>query len=372
MHYHIILTEKCNSKCKYCYEKSMNEFENGLEKKWKFDFHSPCNSEVSVEKLKKLLKKGDTLIFYGGEPLVNFPKMKEIMNAFDSGIKFCMQTNGKLLNEIPFEYLNKLDKMLVSIDGSKQRTDYNKGEGTYDLLIKNIKELREKGYEGEIVARMVISPEFNDVYDQITYLTGLIEKGLFNSIHWQIDAGFYKNDFNLKKFTEFTREYNKDIEKLIDFWINYMKDKKTVLRLYPFIGILNRLMNWDIETRMMCGSGYANYTITTDGKIAACPIMNNVKDFYAGDIDSEKLAEFSPEEPCNYCNYMNICGGRCLYWNKAKLWPKEGDKLICKTIIFLIEKIKEKIPEIEKLLDEGIISKKDFGYEKYFGPEIIP
>ncbi|MBU3912936.1 MAG: radical SAM protein [Nanoarchaeota archaeon] len=27
MHFHIILTEKCNSQCKYCYEKSMKEFD---------------------------------------------------------------------------------------------------------------------------------------------------------------------------------------------------------------------------------------------------------------------------------------------------------------------------------------------------------
>ena len=52
MHYHIILTEKCNSRCKYCYEKSMNEFENGLEKKWSFD-DTPVDSSVSFESLQK-------------------------------------------------------------------------------------------------------------------------------------------------------------------------------------------------------------------------------------------------------------------------------------------------------------------------------
>jgi putative peptide-modifying radical SAM enzyme len=369
MHYHIILTEKCNSKCKYCYEKSMNEFENGLDKKWKFDFSAPCDSEVSVEKLKKFLNAGDTIIFYGGEPLVNFKKMKEIMDGLqNSGLKFCIQTNGKLLNEIPYEYIKKMDKMLVSIDGDKKRTDYNKGKGTYDAVVGNLRELREKGFQNEIVARMTISPEFSDLYEQVNHLTSL---GIFDSIHWQIDAGFYKNDFDEKKFSEFADKYNSSVEKLIGFWIEKMKKGK-VLRLYPFMGILNRLMGWDKETRMHCGSGYANYTITTDGKITSCPIMNNVAEFYAGNLESEKLKQFDLDEPCDSCDYKNICGGRCLYWNKAKLWPEEGDKLICKTIIFLIEKLKNKIPEIKKLISSGKISEKNFEYEKYFGPEIIP
>ena len=61
-----------------------------------------------------------------------------------------------------------------------------------------------------------------------------------------------------------------------------------------------------------------------------------------------------------------------MYSNYGKLWPEEGEKLICSTIIHLIESIKKKVPEIKKLIEKGIISEKDFEYEKYFGPEIIP
>jgi hypothetical protein len=54
------------------------------------------------------------------------------------------------------------------------------------------------------------------------------------------------------------------------------------------------------------------------------------------------------------------------------LWPEEGNKLICKTIKHLISELQKRIPEIEKIIKEGVIVKKDFEYEKYFGPEIIP
>lgn len=352
----------------------MNEFENGLDKKWKFDFEVPADSKVSIDKLSKFLKKGDTLIFYGGEPLVNFQKMREIIDGLEkkygvNSINFRMQTNGKLFGEVDFEYLSKISKMLVSIDGCKERTDYNRGKGTYDLIIKNIKELREKGYRGEIVARMTIS--FSDIYDQVEHLIKLIEEGIFNSIHWQLDAGFYKNDFDEKKFSAFVKEYNKGISDLISLWIKYMKEKGKVLKLYPLLGIFDNIY-YKRKAKLMCGSGYANYTITTDGKIAACPIMNNVKDFYAGDLDSNKLKEFDVGEPCISCTYKDTCGGRCLYSNMAKLWPKEGEHLICKTIIHLIEELRKQIPEIQKLISNKVVSEKDFEYEKYFGPEIIP
>ncbi len=54
MFWHIILTERCDSKCKYCYEKSFKEFDNELDKKFKFDFSAPESSKVDVKKLPKM------------------------------------------------------------------------------------------------------------------------------------------------------------------------------------------------------------------------------------------------------------------------------------------------------------------------------
>jgi uncharacterized protein YdeI (YjbR/CyaY-like superfamily) len=152
-------------RCKYCYEKSMKEFENGLEKRWDYDV-SPVDSEVLISKLKKLIKPEDTLIFYGGEPLLKIDKIKEIMDNLDC--KFYIQTNGKLLNLLPDEYLLKLGKILISIDGTRERDIAGKGAGHYDLVMKNIDLIRSKGFNGEIVARMVITKP--DVYEQVKHL----------------------------------------------------------------------------------------------------------------------------------------------------------------------------------------------------------
>jgi putative peptide-modifying radical SAM enzyme len=351
----------------------MEEFDNGLKEKFEFDYGAPCESAVKGVDVAGFLKDQDCLIFYGGEPLVNFQKMKEIIDAVEVSkkkIKFYIQTNGKLLDEIPWIYINKMSKMLVSIDGDMRRTDYNRGLGTYEKVLKNIIDLRNKGYKGEIVARMTLS--FSDVFGQVKHIVGLIEKGIFSSVHWQIDAGFYKSDFNKKQFKLFVKEYNRSIDRLLDFWIDYMKENKKVLKLYPFLGIFESLY-YDKKTKLRCGSGYANYTISTNGKILACPIMNGIKDFYCGDIKNpELLKELYVVEPCSSCEYLDICGGRCLYSNYAKLWPEEGQNLICESIIHLIDGIQKRLPKIRELIDKKFVFDYDFEYEKYFGPEIIP
>ena len=142
------MTELCNSQCKYCYEKSMNEFDNKVDEKFKFDFSAPDVSQVSEDKLKNFLSKdkNPVLIFYGGEPLLEAERIIKIIDSLkDINVKFRIQTNGKLFDKLPIEYLKKIEKILVSIDGDKERTDFNRGEGTYEKVMENIKLIKKRG-----------------------------------------------------------------------------------------------------------------------------------------------------------------------------------------------------------------------------------
>ena len=40
---------------------------------------------------------------------------------------------------------------------------------------------------------------------------------------------------------------------------------------------------------LRCGAGHSGYTITTDSKIVACPIMNNIQDFKAGTLEDSPM-----------------------------------------------------------------------------------
>jgi uncharacterized protein len=99
-----------------------------------------------------------------------------------------------------------------------------------------------------------------------------------------------------------------------------------------------------------------------------------VTDFVAGDLGThpKDLRKFDVSGRCLECAIREVCGGRCLYWNKANLWPEEGDDLICKTVFHLVRKLKGVVPVIEKMILHGEIREGNFAHEKYFGPEIIP
>jgi len=368
MDYHILLTENCNLKCRYCYGKSWEENPDCLKGKFEFDFTEPEDSEVVLSKLKSFLNKdkNPVLIFYGGEPLMKIKKIKKIMDSIN--VPFRMQTNGVLLDKLEPKYLNRIDKILVSIDGNKERTELNRGKGTFEKVMQNIQLIKKNGYSGELIARMTIAQDCPDVFEQVL---NLVELG-FTSVHWQLDSGFYSYDFESKKIKTFFEKYNKSVKKLIDWWIAEIKKGK-VWKFYPFIGIVESLLKNE-KTKLRCGAGHSGYAITTSGKVVACPIMNCIKDFECGNLDSNprELKKVDIGGRCLNCDYRGLCGGRCLYWNKSKLWPEEGDDLICESIKFLIDELKSKENEIRQTIDKKIISFVDFEYEKYFGPEIIP
>lgn len=371
MHYHIILTELCNSKCRYCYDKSRKEFDNGLDKKFCFDFSAPCKSEVNIEKLKSFIEKDKeaVIVFYGGEPLMEIEKIKKIMDSLD--VPFRIQTNGKLIHELPFEYINRIDKMLVSLDGDEERTDMNRGEGTYEKVMGNISNIKNEGYSGEIIARMTIAQDCPDLYEQVMHL---IDEAGFSGVHWQLDVGFYKHDFDEDIINAFLEKYNKSVSDLVEYWISEIENGR-VLKIYPFLGIINRLLGFDKDKGLMCGAGVKGYAITTNGAVVACPIMNSIKDFEAGHIEMNphELKRFKiDDESCEKCDEKNFCGGRCMYWKKANLWPDEGNEMVCDSIKCLIAELRKNIPRIRNAITSGLISEEDFEYEKYFGPEIIP
>jgi radical SAM protein with 4Fe4S-binding SPASM domain len=134
------------------------------------------------------------------------------------------------------------------------------------------------------------------------------------------------------------------------------------------------LLNGEKPKGLRCGAGHSGYAISTSGKVVHCPIMNNIESFKAGTIESnpDELKKFDCKDECRNCEVYDLCGGRCMYWRKAKLWPEIGDEMICDSIKFYINAIKEKMLEIKESIKLGFVKEKDFLYEDYFGPEIIP
>jgi radical SAM protein with 4Fe4S-binding SPASM domain len=221
----------------------------------------------------------------------------------------------------------------------------------------------------------MIVMEQTDIYGQVTWLVDN-EEFSFSSVHWQLNAGFWGNDFARRDFKKWSQEsYNPGIRELVKFWVDYMEKKGVVLRLYPFLGIAQSLLSGEKKSLLRCGGGWINYAIQTDGHIVPCPSMWGMKDYYLGHISNAKplkLKKVFVGEPCTKCDVFRICGGRCLYANVTKRWKTEDYSLVCDTVRNLVDAVAKEIPRVRKLMKDGRISLEDLEFMKYNGCEIIP
>ena len=311
----VVVTSKCNLKCIYCGGSIPGMAE---EPKYK------------IEELYNFLKKDrDAIVaFYGGEPLLKDKIVKEMLDVLPAK-KFVLQTNGFFIHRLG-DYIHKIDSILLSIDGRKEVTDYYRGKGTYNAVMKALSFLKENGYEGEIIARMTASHK-TDIYKDVKHLLQF-----FPYVHWQLDV-IWSNLWGLKEFKEWAeKSYMPGIKKLVKEWAESLESNE--MKIIPFMGIMTRLLlkngPWP-----PCGAGSSAFAITPEGKILACPIAYEFKWNILGDFGGYKKIEIG--EPCKSCDYFDICGGRCLFAYMERLWGEEGFKEICKVTKFLIDEIRK-------------------------------
>ncbi len=375
MFFHVILTTECNLQCRYCFGESLDDFDEDFGD-IEVDYDLPKKISYNVELLDEFcLKDPDcVLTFYGGEPLLCADEIQQIMDNVDAK-DFMIQTNGLLLDKLEPKYVNRFHTILVSIDGEEALTDYYRGTGTFRKVVNNLKLIMQNGFRGELIARMTVM-EQTDIYKQVRWLLDNSDF-CFSSVHWQLNAGFWGNDYQRRNFEQWTKtSYIPGVKKLAEFWVDQMEEKGVVLKLYPLLGIANSLLHKEKNCHMRCGGGWINYAIQTDGYIIPCPTMWGMKKYYLGhisNVDPRKIKKiFVDQPPCANCSILNVCGGRCLYANVTKRWSDEAYGKVCHTVAELVEAVKAQIPRIQRLVSDRKITLKDFDFMKYNGCEIIP
>src|SRR5665647_2042228 len=375
MFFHVIVTTECNLQCKYCFGESLDDFDEDFGDNVEVDYNLPRQINYNVELLDAFCRKDPdcVLTFYGGEPLLGIDKIRQIMDKATPNY-FMIQTNGLLLDKLEPAYVNRFHTILVSIDGEETLTDYYRGKGTFRKVIDNLKLIKQNGFQGELIARVTVM-EQTDIFKQVRWL--LDNDGFsFSSVHWQLNAGFWGNDFQRRNFKNWAEtSYIPGVNRLVRFWVDMMEQKGVVVKLYPLLGIANSLLNGEKESLMRCGGGWINYAIQTDGDSIACPTMWGMKNHYLGHIknaDPCKLEKvFVNQLPCSKCEILNVCGGRCFYANVTQRWSVEAYGEVCQTVKALVAAVGAEIPKIKQLIDDGKIGLEDFDFIKYNGCEII-
>ena len=374
MFFHVIMTSACNSQCRYCFGEAVDDVDSDFSG-FDVDYSLPKKVSYDIGFLDSFCRRDPhcVLTFYGGEPLLCINEIKQIMDDVKAK-HFIIQTNGLLLDRLEPECVNRFHTILVSIDGDEALTDFYRGKGTFRKVINNLKLIKRNGFRGELIARMTVMEQTN-IYKQVKWLVNN-EEFSFSSVHWQLNAGFWGNDFARRDFKRWSEEnYNLGIQKLVKFWVDYIEKNGVVLRLYPFLGIAQSLLSGEKTSLLRCGGGWINYAIQTDGHIVPCPTMWGMKDYYLGHIsnaDPLKLKKVFVGEPCTKCDIFHICGGRCLYANITERWDRKEYNLVCNTVRNLVDAVAKELPRIRKHIENGRISLKDFEFMRYNGCEIIP
>jgi putative peptide-modifying radical SAM enzyme len=360
--------------CRYCFGETLEDFDEDFAD-LDVDYVLPRKANYNFDLLAELCREDPdcVLTFYGGEPLLCTDEIRQIMDAAKPK-HFMIQTNGLLLDKLEPEYVNQFHTILVSIDGDEALTDYYRGKGTFRKVVDNLKLLLQNGFQGELIARMTVM-EQTDIFKQVTWLLDNGEFS-FSSVHWQLNAGFWGNDFARRNFKRWSEtSYIPGIEQLARFWVDQMAAKGAVLRLYPFLGIANSLLHAEEGSLLRCGGGWINYAVQTDGYIIPCPTMWGMKDYYLGHISNANPLELKKtfvSSPCAECEILNVCGGRCLYANITKRWDTHAYAAVCNTVRGLVNAVEAELPRIKQLINNGKVNLSDFEFMKYNGCEIIP
>lgn len=174
------ITHDCNLACRYCFA------EEG-------EYHGRralMSLEVGKQALDFLVansgkRRNLEVDFFGGEPLMNWEVVKEIVaygreleKTNDKKFRFTLTTNGVLLNADMLEFINKeMSNVVLSIDGRKEVHDhmrpFRNGKGSYDLIVPKFRQVAESRNQTNYYVRGTYTHENLDFSEDVLHLADM-------------------------------------------------------------------------------------------------------------------------------------------------------------------------------------------------------
>lgn len=344
------ISNDCNLRCKYCYA------EGGAYRRVR-SFMTLKTAIQFVEYCCINFEKVENIVFFGGEPFLNYPVMDIICKLFHDKFqkgeiaflpRFGAITNGTILNEKIYNLIKNFFSFLtISVDGPKDIHDKNRvwknNKGSFDAVDKFIRKVKE--IHGL------------DIGIESTFTKQHIEAGY---THKEIRE-FFKTCYGLN--ADVVDEIAIDKENMIS-----ITDDISIESPW-FLSILSALVNKQAETK--CEIVKSNFAISSDGDIYPCHM--NVGDGMLAlssiwgegqeivNLLNEKDTYNLKNNPvCANCWASNFCGGCSRSWfydeNKQQYScnPNEERCIIFRKIttfaLLKICKIRQNGDEWQKLL----------------------
>lgn len=345
------LTEACNLKCKMCYfwgEKG--SFSNRIKKQNPLEI----NFEMVTQLIHELASGTPFYSLFGGEPLLYSNIDDLIVEIKNNGSQIDMPTNGTLLTKKARMLVQTgFDSVRVSIDGSREINDIQRGKGSFDKAVEGIKALYEEKRIHKVknpiisIIYTVTPNNYDSIKDlfinnlnlsEIDWITIQMENFLtmemgnsyarFLKSEYNISNGLYwrgmirdTEDFRHIDINELTHQVNEVRKKFREL-------KKNILLLPPTFTNKNLNAyfhaNWNgmDDLYKSCLVPWFAADVVANGDIAPCHVfydlvMGNLHENSFTEIwNSEKYNKFREYMKNN--NFMPICPSCCILYLSGK------------------------------------------------------
>lgn len=312
----LLLIQGCNLRCTYCYGEDGQYHDSGI-----MDVSTALRSVAFFVKESSL--QSINICFFGGEPLLNFPVIKEVAEyckqlESDTGktISFSMTTNGTLITEEIEKFIlgNKV-AVQISLDGDKETQDKNRFDaqhnGTYETVVNKTKNLRERGALG---VRATLTPFNMNVVEIYKHLESLN----FNKI-------IISPAFNLLS----DEDYTVLAEKYIEWYRHLETELKNGNFKYVRKAKLFRQEIQKIDRALVrissCGAGKNMVAVDIHGNVFPCQRFVAMKEYGIGSINDGLSAQKTfladvvggESNKCKECWIRNLCVSGCPFCNAS-------------------------------------------------------
>ena len=314
------ISHDCNLRCKYCFA-STGDFGKGR-KLMPFEV-----GKAAIDFLleKSVGRENLEVDFFGGEPLMNFDVVKQIVEyarskeeEYHKNFRFTITTNGMLLDDDTIDYINKeMYNVVLSIDGRKEVNDRMRvrvdGSGCYDRILPKFKKLVDGRGDKEYYVRGTYTKYNLDFSEDVMHL---------------YEAGF--DEISVEPVIESPEEaYAITEEDLDQIYAEYDKlvDRIGAIRKNgKHINFFHFMIDLDqgpcvIKRLRGCGSGNEYVSITPDGDIYPCHQFVGHDEYKMGNIEegtfnNDIKKEFAgchvySKPACQECWARFYCSGGC-------------------------------------------------------------
>lgn len=323
MSLYLLLSQSCNLGCIYCL--------NGV-KTYKKDKNLKMPEEIAYKSIERCLAslkpKGKLeIVFFGGEPLLNWPLAKKVMTHCeknlkkkytDKEIRYHITSNLTILPNDLVEWAKRYKiTFLCDIDGPEaihnECRPFKNGRSSHALIIKNIKHLIKAGLE--VALRSTVTAKNQDLMLEIAKHHK--EIGGIGCAFVPVNPVNSDEDILPENLIPSTNTLIKGLSKV------YKSKVWDTKNLFPFNVYASHLHDGG-RSVMGCGAPYGNTPVVdVNGDVYPCIYLVGIKRFFMGNIMTDSYPDnkvldwmmnflhVDNTEECKGCAWRYICGGGC-------------------------------------------------------------